>query len=89
MQAGPKQQSSAQAQQENTIYELQMQADQAALGRAPGHSRAHSRQSFSLLALDEAGEIRMRLRACSSEAGITGDHLCSFTTGVATHNLGP
>ena len=77
MQAGPKQPSSAQAQQENTIYELQMQADQAALGHAPGHGRAHGRQSFSVLAMDEADEIRMRLRACSSEAGITGDHLSS------------
>ena len=77
MQAGPKQQHSAQALQENTIYELQMQADQAALKHAPGPSRAHGRQSFSLLAVDEFDEVHMRLRACSSEAGVTGDELSS------------
>ena len=54
-----------------------MQADQAAPKHALGHSWAHGRQSSSLLAVDEADEIRMRLRACSSETGITGDHLFS------------
>jgi hypothetical protein len=83
VQTGHKQHSSSQAQQENTIYEVQMQADQAALGYPLRHSRAHGSRSFSMLAVDEAEDmLRTRLRFCSSTDGVTGAHL---SIGAACH----
>ncbi len=70
LQVGPKQ-DTAGAQQENTIYEVQLQADIAALAALP-KQHVHCRRPFSVLALDNAYQVSARLQPASLRADSSG-----------------
>ena len=71
------------AQQENTIYEIQLQADVVALTGLPKQSIAHCRP-FSVLALTRAHQASSTLQPTTLRTDVSG-MVCPFTASRHIH----
>lgn len=70
-QAGAKRRA-AEMQQENTIYEIQLQAASAMPASAGALCSLHARRPVSVLALNEAQGVSFRLQQTSKPASTSG-----------------